>query len=183
MTTKTQDQPDKYESLRKRLIVWTAMSDGEKRMSGEPTTVVAWCERYGTSDRWVSKQRAKQEFRDELAKLQARKLDLNPFKPVAGLSESAAQKELSNVELFAEVVRNQLMMASQGDKVALDFIKSANVSKPFVDQLTAEFEAEFPDLDDATLVGRFLDVFTDVCVDVLRERGWNVDKSSQAKPA
>lgn len=182
MTTETQDQTDKYESLRKRLIVWTAMSDGEKRMSGEPTTVVAWCERYGASDRWVSKQRAKQEFKDELAKLQARKLDLNPFKPVAGFSEDEAKKELSNVELFAEVVRTQLMMAAQGDKVALDFIKSANVSKPFVDQLTAEFETEFPDLDDETLVGRFLDVFTDVCVDVLKSRGWSVERVSQAQP-
>jgi hypothetical protein len=126
--------------------------------------------------------RAKQEFKDDLAKLQARKLDLNPFKPVAGFSEDAAQKEMSNVELFGEVVRNQLMMAAQGDKVALDFIKSANVSKPFVDQLTAEFEAEFPDLDDEELVGRFLDVFTDVCVDVLRTRGWSVVKQGQAEP-
>jgi hypothetical protein len=159
------------------------MSETEKKMAGEPTTVIAWCERYGASDRWVSKQRAKDAFKKELAELQAKKLDQNPFKPVPGFSEDAAQKELSNVELFGEVVRNQLVLAAQGDKVALDFIKSANVSKPFVDQLTAEFQTEFPDLDDEDLVGRFLDVFTDVCVDALRSRGWRVERDGQALPA
>jgi hypothetical protein len=57
------------------------------------------------------------------------------------------------------------------------------VSKPFVDQLTAEFQTEFPDLDDEDLVGRFLDVFTDVCVDALRSRGWRVERDGQALPA
>jgi hypothetical protein len=176
--TETTDTTDKYDALRKRLLVWTAMSTTEKKMAGEPTTVVAWCEKYDASDRWVSKQRAKNEFKKELAELQAKKLDQNPFKPVPGLSEEAAQKELSNVELFGEVVRNQLVLAAQGDKVALDFIKSANVSKPFVDQLTAEFETEYPDLTDEDLVGRFLDVFADLCANELKERGWHVERNT-----
>ena len=167
---------DKYSALRKRLLAWTAMTDTEKGLAGEPKTVVEWCERYGTSDRWVSKQRAKQEFKDELAKLQAKRLDQNPFKPVAGMSREDEQRELSNVELFGEVVRNQLVLAAQGDKVALDFIKSANVSKPFVDQLTAEFETEFPDLSDEQLVDQFLDTFEQLAVEQLRVRGWEVSK-------
>lgn len=171
------EEVDKFDALRRRLLLWTAMSDTEKKLADEPTTVIAWCEKYGASDRWVSKQRAKTEFKEELAKLQAKKLDQNPFKPVAGLSQDEAQKELSNVELFGEVVRNQLLLASQGDKVALDFIKSANVSKAFIDQLTAEFESEFPDLTDEDLCGRFLDVFTDTVVSVLKLRGWRVERA------
>jgi hypothetical protein len=181
--TETTDTTDKYDALRKRLVVWTAMSETEKKMAGEPTTVVAWCERYGASDRWVSKQRAKDAFKKELAELQAKKLDQNPFKPIPGFSEEAAQKELSNVELFGEVVRNQLVLAAQGDKVALDFIKSANVSKPFVDQLNAEFQTEYPDLTDEELVDRFLDVFADLCADALRTRGWSVERVGQVQPS
>ena len=167
---------ERFEALRKRLLAWTAMSDTEKKMAGEPTTVIAWCEKYGASDRWVSKQRAKDDFKRDLADLQRKKLDQNPLRPVAGLSVEDEQRELSNVELFGEVVRNQLVLAAQGDKVALDFIKSANVSKAFIDQLTAEFQTEFPDLDDAGLAERFVDLFESLCVDVMRRRGWVVSR-------
>jgi hypothetical protein len=165
---------EKYEALRKRLLLWTAMTDTERGLAGEPRTVIEWCQRYGASDRWVSKQRAKDEFKSELARLQQKKFDQNPNKPVPGLSRSDEQKELSNVELFGEVVRNQLMLAAQGDKTALDFIKSANVSKPFVDQLMAEFQTEFPDMNDTELAARFIESFEELCVEALRERGWNV---------
>jgi hypothetical protein len=168
---------ERYERLRQRLLLWSAMTDTERGLAGEPTTVIAWCQKYGASDRWVSKQRAKDSFRDELAKLQQKKFDQNPNRPVPGLSRSDEQRELSNVELFGEVVRNQLILASQGDKTALDFIKSANVSKPFVDQLMAEFQTEFPELNDAELAERFVESFEEMCVESLRARGWDVVRS------
>lgn len=168
---------EKYEVLRKRLLLWSAMTETEKGLAGEPTTVIAWCQKYGASDRWVSKQRAKDDFKAELAKLQQKKFDQNPNKPIPGLSRDDEQRELSNVELFGEVVRNQLMLAAQGDKTALDFIKSANVSKPFVDQLMAEFQTEFPDMNDAELAERFVDSFEELCVESLRVRGWDVVRS------
>lgn len=167
---------EKFAALRKRLLAWTAMSDTEKKMAGEPITVIAWCEKYGASDRWVSKQRAKDDFKRDLEDLNRKKLDQNPLKPVPGLSVEDEQRELSNVELFGEVVRNQLLLAAQGDKVALDFIKSSNVSKAFIDQLTAEFQTEFPDLDDTQLAYRFIELFESLCVDALRERGWTVGR-------
>lgn len=172
--------PAKYEALRNRLVVWTAMTDTERALAAEPRTVIEWCERYGASDRWVSKQRAKEAFKEEVAKLQQKKLDQNPRKPVPGLSRDDEEKELSNVELFGEVVRNQLKLASQGDKVALDFIKSANVSKPFVDQLTAEFETEFPDLSDVELAAKFVESFEELCVDALRSAGWECSRAGAA---
>ena len=167
---------ERFDALRKRLLAWSAMSDTERKLADEPTTVIAWCQRYGASDRWVSKQRAKDDFKRDLADLQRKKLDQNPLKPVAGLSLESEQKELSNVELFGEVVRNQLMLASQGDKTALDFIKSSNVSKAFIDQLTAEFQTEFPDVADGELAARFVEAFEGLCVEALQVRGWSVSR-------
>jgi hypothetical protein len=170
-------ESEKWNLLRQRLLAWTAMTDQERELAGEPTTVLAWSAKYGVSDRWVSKARAREDFRVGLDSLQEARFNQSSAKPVLSpLSADGAAREVSNAELFGEVVRNQLQAAAVGDKTALDFIKSANVSKPFVDALTAEFQTEFPDESDGELAEMFVDVFEDLCVAALQARGWSVSR-------
>jgi hypothetical protein len=177
MTNSTATTKDKFAVLRQRLLAWTAMTDQERSLAGEPRTVTDWCERNGASDRWVSKVRAREDFKAELTALQETRFVQSPVRPVVSpFSKESEKAEQSNAELFGEVVRNQLQAAAVGDKTALDFIKSANVSKPFVDALTAEFQTEFPDETDEELAEMFVDVFEDLCVAALQARGWSVER-------
>lgn len=172
--------PERKRELLKVLALWTVMTPTERKMVSLPTSRQQWCRHYAVSERavtnWVSEpdfqvlvERARQE-----REASVRQENVGKEGPVGG--PVADTSDMSNAEIFGEVVRVQLRLAANGDKTALDFIKSANISKPFIDQLTADFSSEFPDLDDAELVDRFLSTFEELAVDGLRSRGWTVQR-------
>lgn len=141
-------------------------------MAGEPVTVVDWSKRYEVSRRWVQNQANRPEFQERLREVEAaRAAKATVASPVL---PQRASLEQSNAEIFGEVVRAQLVAAAAGDKVALDFIKTANISKPFVDALSAEFQTEFPDASDEELAATFVDAFPELCANALRARGWTL---------
>jgi len=165
--------PDQWTALVERLAFWYAMTEQERRNSGEPLTVVAWSDRYEVSRRWVQNTHRRPDFQDRL-----REIDVQRAAKATVGSPSLPERvslEQSNAEIFGEVVRSQLVAAAAGDKVALDFIKTANISKPFVDALSAEFQTEFPDESDEELAEMFVDAFPDLCVGALVARGWTVE--------
>jgi hypothetical protein len=164
--------PAQWDALVERLAYWYAMTEQERLMAGEPVTVSDWARRYEVSRRWVQMSARKPEFEARLAKIEAtRAAKATVAVPVL---PQRASLEQSNTEIFGEVVRSQLVAAAAGDKVALDFIKTANISKPFVDALSAEFQTEFPDSSDAELAAMFVDAFPELCADALRASGWSV---------
>lgn len=164
--------PAQWAALVERLAFWYSMTEQERLMSGEPTTVVEWAKRYEVSRRWVQNQANRPEFQSRLQEIEvSRAAKASVSAPVL---PQRASLEQSNAEIFGEVVRTQLVAAAAGDKVALDFIKTANISKPFVDALSAEFQTEFPDASDEELAATFVDAFPELCAEALRARGWTV---------
>jgi hypothetical protein len=166
---------ERKRELLKVLALWSVMTPTERRMASLPTSRQQWAKHYGVSERAVSNWVSEPDFQvlAERAKSERLASVRGDEDGPGGLPDTS---DMSNAEIFGEVVRVQLKMAAAGDKVALDFIKSANISKPFIDQLTADFSSEFPDLDDGELVGRFLDAFEELAVDGLRTRGWKVQR-------
>lgn len=171
--------PQEWKALRQKLAVWYGLSKHERLMANEPLTVSAWADRYGVSRKWTNDAKKHPDFLDAQGVVQTQRLTnrLDPGVLPAGISVS---DDATNAELFGEVVRAQLVAATQGDPKALDFIKTANISKPFIDALTAEFEESFPDKSDQELVEMFLDSFPDLVIECLRARGYEVTREAAA---
>lgn len=174
---------DKFEAAKNRLLLWCAMTDTERKLADEPLTDIDFAERYGVSPRWVSKWKNRPEFQAELEALMQRRLDENPVAPVAGRTARDAERELTRDEKWLIIVDQQMDLAVRGDQKALDWLRANNISKPFIDRMTAEFETDFPDQSDDELVETFLDAFTNECVAALRRRGYHVLAADAPEPA
>lgn len=166
--------PEQWEALKERAAFWFAMTDQERMAAGEPKTLVEYAKRYGLSRRTLQTWNRKPEFRARIAEIEQARLTKSSLTAPTAAPDRLTGENQSNTEIFGEVVRSQLIAAAAGDKVALDFIKTANISKPFVDALTAEFQTEFPDQSDEDLAGMFVDSFPELCASQLELRGWVV---------
>lgn len=171
--TKTREQ---WAALADRLAVWSLMTKQERRVAGEPVTLQEFANHYSCSIRWIEKTRAKPEYKQKLEDLRSKQTvrALLTVPDAVPLGPKRLDADLSNAQIFGEVVRSQLVAAAAGDKTALDFIKTANISKPFIDQLSAEFQTEFPDASDEELAEMFVDAFPELCAGALELRGWKV---------
>lgn len=179
----------KNEQLRKQLLLWDVMSREEKAAVGEPDTLSGWARAHGISPRTLNYWRAEEEYLSEKERLLAQRaaraaagLDQGIVR-VRGVSQVTpdgpvptvlpdVDPNTTNTDLFADIVRKQLILAQSGDKGALDFIKSPAVSKPLLDALNSETEAsDFPDASDEELVDMILDSFPELVVERARARG------------
>jgi len=166
--------PEQWEALKERTALWCAMTEQERLAAGEPSTLVAFAERYSIGRRTVQKWNLRPDFKARVAELEAGRSTKSGVSTALHAPKRLTGEDQSNAEIFGEVVRAQLIAAAAGDKTALDFIKTANISKPFVDALTAEFQTEFPDQSDEELAGMFVDAFPELCASQLQLRGWVV---------
>ena len=88
-------------------------------------------------------------------------------------------ESLSNAELFADLVRKNLLRAARGDDNAMNWLRAnQQVLKPLVDALNDDFASDFESESDDELVDRFLGSFEVEVVQVLRLRGWLVERPS-----
>jgi hypothetical protein len=166
--------PEQWEALKEKAALWCAMTDQERAAAGEPRTLVAFADYYSIGRRTIQKWNLRPDFKARVAEIEAARTAKVNVAQGTKVPARLSGDDQSNAEIFGEVVRAQLIAAAAGDKVALDFIKTANISKPFVDALTAEFQTEFPDQSDEELAGMFVDAFPELCVSQLELRGWVV---------
>jgi hypothetical protein len=161
-----------YDKARERFVAWAAMSPSERKLMSQPGSKAAWAKQNGVSERVLLNWQ--QELSSEIEQLKVQKV-------VQSGGQVSAQVEdyesLSNAEIFADLVRKQLLRAARGDDNAMNWLRAnQQVLKPLVDALNDDFASDFETESDEQLVERFIGTFETECVLSLRTRGWSVDK-------
>jgi hypothetical protein len=163
-----------YDRLRPMLVAWLAMTPDERKMMGHPTNQRAWAKQHAVSERWVNK--VANEDADEIERLRVSKVVQAGGQFRRDDSDDFSQ--MSNAELLADIVRSNLLGAAQGEKSALDFLRSnPGLLKPLIDAINSEFVSDFDDDTDEELVARFVSSFETETVLELRRRGWTVEQA------
>ena len=171
-----QRQPDAfYDDVKDRFVAWSAMTPAERKMFKEPSSRRAFAERQGVSERAVASWA--EEFKEQVEELRLKKVVQSGGQVVARDGDDF--ESLSNAELFADLVRKNLLRAARGDDNAMNWLRAnQQVLKPLVDALNDDFASDFESESDDELVDRFLGSFEVEVVQVLRLRGWLVERPS-----
>jgi hypothetical protein len=166
------------------LLMWDVATKEERAFLEWPRTQVDFARSIGKSVKWVEKEKARPEWKEARSKLAAyRHLSEDQLRVVKANMEATARQSvtsgpngapLTDLEKFGRLVSTMLDLAATGDREAIAFIKTQNISKQFLDQMNQDATSEFPDKSDGELVAGFVSQFETLVVDVLRSRGWSV---------
>ena len=166
------------------LLLWDVASKEERVFLERPRTQAEFARSIGKSVKWVEKEKARPEWKEARAKLAAyRHLSEDELRVVRGNMEATARQSvmsgptgapLTDLEKFGRLVSTMLDLAATGDREAIAFIKTQNISKQFLDQMNQDATSEFPDKSDGELVAGFVSQFEGLVVEVLRSRGFTV---------
>lgn len=161
---------DFYEKAKDRFVVWAAMSPSERKMMSQPGSRAAWAKQSGVSERSVATWAT--ELGSKIEELKVQKVVQS-----GGQVHNTVEdyESLSNAEIFADLVRKQLLRAARGDDNAMNWLRAnQQVLKPLIDALNDDFASDFEQESDDQLIERFLGMFEVEVVLVLRSRGWTV---------
>lgn len=164
---------DFYDRAKERFIAWSAMSPAERRMLNLPPSRTKWAEQNGVSLRaaasWAD------SMSEEIEKLRVQKVVQSGGQVVAHNLDDL--ESMSNAEIFADLVRRQLLRAARNDDAAMNWLRAnQQVLKPLVDALNDDFASDFEGASDGELVAQFLDAFEADVVLALRARSWSVER-------
>jgi hypothetical protein len=163
-----------YDKAKERFVAWSAMSPAERKMMSLPGSRAAWAKQSGVSERAVASWAT--EFASQIEELKVQKV-VQSGGQVQNVVED--YESLSNAEIFADLVRKQLLRAARGDDNAMNWLRAnQQVLKPLVDALNDDFASDFEQESDEVLIERFLGTFEAEVVMVLRSRGWSVDRDA-----
>lgn len=164
--------PEFYDDVKAKYVGWLAMAPAERTAMRLPRSKAKFAELHGVSERTL--RLWDPQVKDEVEELKVRKV----VQSGGHLAHQVDDIEnMSNAELFADIIRRQLVSAARGDSDAMNFLRSNQaILKPLMDALNEDFQSDFEAASDDELVGRFLDGFETEAVLALRSRGWSVEK-------
>ena len=172
MADKARQEDDFYVQAKERFVAWSAATPAERRMLQMPGSREAWAKQNGVSSRAAAKWSA--DFADEIERLRAQKVVQSGGQLVAHNIDDL--ESMSNAEIFADLVRKQLLRAARNDDNAMNWLRAnQQVLKPLVDALNDDFASDFEQASDEELVEQFLASFETDVVLLLRRRGWQVE--------
>lgn len=171
------------DEMKRKLLMYDLMSAAEKELAGLPKNAVVWAEKQGISRNTVTNWRKEPEYRAQLEEMREKRSQQARLEAMENgeavyvtrpRESDAVDESVTNADLMARILRNQLVRAAEGGpnaKDALEWVRSPSVSKPLLDALTAQVETVFPEKSTEDLIDMILDAAGPQVVERAKLRG------------